>query len=143
MEYYYSWQMASLSLYRPLSLQPPQVEIRLLEILDTTDGTVSCRLTTAPLNSQLRYAALSYVWGYPSKTEDITLDGTAVAVTTNLASALRYVKKHWESIFPDNDKGSFRLWVDAVCLCVDRYQRKYHRNLRFGPLFSEGFRFAL
>jgi hypothetical protein len=30
--------------------------------------------------------------------------------------------------------------VDIVCLYVDRYQRKYHGNLRFRSLFSEGFR---
>ncbi|PMD64693.1 uncharacterized protein K444DRAFT_204241 [Hyaloscypha bicolor E] len=30
---------------------------------------------------------------------------------------------------------------DAVCLYVNRYQRKCYRNLRFGPLFSEGFLF--
>jgi hypothetical protein len=31
----------------------------------------------------------------------------------------------------------------AVCLYIDRYRTKYRGNLRFGPPFSEGFRFAL
>jgi hypothetical protein len=33
--------------------------------------------------------------------------------------------------------------VDALCLYVDQYRRNYRRNLRFGPLLSEEFRFAL
>jgi hypothetical protein len=32
---------------------------------------------------------------------------------------------------------------DALCLYVDRYQKKCHRNLRFGPLFSKGFLFFI
>jgi hypothetical protein len=35
------------------------------------------------------------------------------------------------------------MWVDAVCLYIDRYQRKYHKNLRFRPPFSAGFRFCI
>lgn len=35
--------------------------------------------------------------------------------------------------------GTRYLWVGSLCLYVDRYQRKHHRNLRFRPLFSEGF----
>lgn len=34
------------------------------------------------------------------------------------------------------------LWIDALCIYLDRYRMKDCRNLRFGPLFSEGFRFA-
>ena len=39
-------------------------------------------------------------------------------------------------------KPSFPIWIDALCLYFDRYQTEYLRNLRFGPLFSEGFHFA-
>jgi len=28
------------------------------------------------------------------------------------------------------------LWIDSLCLYLDRYQTKYRRNLRLGPLFS-------
>jgi hypothetical protein len=32
---------------------------------------------------------------------------------------------------------------DALCLYFDQYRRNYRRNLRFRPLLSEEFRFAL
>lgn len=41
-------------------------------------------------------------------TENITVDGKTLAVTTNLASALRYVKKHLVDMYPDRDPASFR-----------------------------------
>ena len=37
-------------------------------------------------------------------------------VTVNLAGALRYVKEHWQSAFPDRDPGELRLWADAICI---------------------------
>ena len=33
-------------------------------------------------------------------------------------------------------------WNDAVCIYVDQHEAEHHQNLRRGPLFSEGFRFA-
>jgi hypothetical protein len=36
-----------------------------------------------------------------------------------------------------------RIWIDALCLYLDRHRTKCRRNLRLSPLFSEGIRFAL
>jgi len=35
------------------------------------------------------------------------------------------------------------LWVDAICIYLDRHWRGHRGNWRIGPLISEGFRFAL
>jgi Heterokaryon incompatibility protein (HET) len=52
------------------------------------------------------YTALSYVWGDASVTEDIIVNGVSFAVTSNLASALRQIRK----VF-----GEVLLWADAIC----------------------------
>jgi hypothetical protein len=36
-----------------------------------------------------------------------------------------------------------RLWTDAICLYLDRYRTKHRGNLRFGPLYFEGFRLRI
>lgn len=96
--------------------------IRLIEILDTADGSISCRLHTIRLideddqPDQPRFAALSYVWGDASDTEGITVDGRPWAITANLAAALRHVKSHWQLEFPEREPSSFRLWADALCI---------------------------
>lgn len=104
-------------LYMPLDEKI--LEFRLLEIIDTPDGSISCQLSKAIFanpSAKPEYAALSYVWGDPSNTEDIILNGRRVPVTKNLATALRHVKKHWKLEFPNKNPSSFRIWVDVLCI---------------------------
>jgi hypothetical protein len=70
------------------------------------------------------------------RVQDHRADGKPFAVTENLWPALTHPG------FKERDDPRTS-WVDAICLYVDRYQMKYGRNLRLGPLFSEGSRFAL
>jgi hypothetical protein len=49
-----------------------------------------------------------------------------------------------------NEMNKFPRWTGSMAMhkmsafgFVDQYRRNYRRNLRFGPLLSEGFRFAL
>ncbi|KAF6830938.1 heterokaryon incompatibility protein [Colletotrichum musicola] len=99
-------------------LCPGKREIRLLEIEDNVQ--VSCNLHIVSLDDDPYFIALSYVWGDPSVTEEIVLDGVKTAVTTNLSSALKHVKKHWTEINAASGRpreaGQFRIWADAVCI---------------------------
>jgi hypothetical protein len=111
-------------------------EIRLLKIHDAnrsaiTPDLIQCSLEHVSLVLPPPYTALSYCWGDPMITKQIVLDGEAFEVTTNLHAALQELSR----------QGYKTLWVDAICFYTNRYKRKNHRNLRFGPLFSKGFRF--
>src|SRR5271168_602522 len=98
--------------YRPLN--ESRSEIRLLEILSNDDDdVVKCRLSVSSLKDNPEFTALSYVWGDPKITRDIILNNEIFPVTTNLATALGYVKDRWCSYFPDRDSNIFRIWVDA------------------------------
>jgi hypothetical protein len=69
---------------------------------------IECRLETVELDEAPPYIALSYVWGDPSETSTIFVNGRSVQVTTNLAAALgRIRRRYWE---PET------LWIDAVCI---------------------------
>ncbi|KAJ4256787.1 hypothetical protein NW762_008883 [Fusarium torreyae] len=110
------------SLYQPLNTN--RHEIRLLEILsESPNDKVECKLHTVPLTPETYYVCLSYVWGDPSVTEEITVDGFPRQVTVNLATALRHLKKHWMEIELESDSNldtsKFRLWADAVCINQD------------------------
>jgi hypothetical protein len=78
-------------------------------------------------------SAVSYEWGPNVREHVIFCNGRVLKITANLSLLL--------SKFRTSDSSQL-LWIDAICLYFDRYQRKYHINLRFGPLFYEGFRFA-
>jgi hypothetical protein len=107
--------MPSQGLYRQLRKEDD--EIRLIEVSLCSSGTnVQCELVTVSLHNNPEFTALSYVWGDPTVTEQILLDGNLFPVTVNLATALRYVKEQWHNEFPDRNPKSFRLWADAISI---------------------------
>lgn len=64
------------------------------------------------------YAALSYVWGDPSFTHQIIVNGQETRVGRNLEVALRAL-----STRPDFQDG-FKLWVDAICIDQSNYEER-------------------
>lgn len=64
------------------------------------------RLTVKPIEENPRYDALSYMWGDPLVTRQITLDDDETfLVTVPLENALRHIRLQNEIRY---------LWVDAV-----------------------------
>lgn len=105
------------SLYTPLN--EDKLEFRLIDILDTPDGSITCKLTVASFSDSRdkpHFTALSYVWGNASDTESITINDRQWPITKALAIALRHVKDHWQLEFPNSDPSTFRIWVDAICI---------------------------
>lgn len=70
--------------------------------------------------------AISCCWGGEIKTKSLPISSSAyLKVTKTVDSLLRYVA---------GVASGLPVWVDAICLYVGRYRRKYHRNLKLGPL---------
>ncbi|KAF5622768.1 heterokaryon incompatibility het-6 [Fusarium tjaetaba] len=127
----------------PLSqpLNKDKREIRLLEILpNTPDGKVNCKLHTVLLTRDLHYTCLSYVWGDPSVTDEIIVDGVSRQVTVTLATALRHVKKHWIDIERKSDAeldtSKFRLWADALCINQSDLAERLHQVSMMADIYS-------
>ncbi|KAH7333201.1 heterokaryon incompatibility protein-domain-containing protein [Rhexocercosporidium sp. MPI-PUGE-AT-0058] len=102
--------MASLpSNYTYAPLDSTTQEIRLITLHPNTSLTapITITLSTTSLLTQPAYEAISYVWGDPTITTPITLDGIAVPVTTNLETALRHFRLSSEERI---------LWADALCI---------------------------
>jgi hypothetical protein len=96
-------------IYQELSVD--DLEIRLLTILPSADfvAPIKCRVhaTVLAVTPSPKYKALSYVWGDPNNTLEISVNGAIRQVTTNLASALRYIRDTEEEVV---------LWADAICI---------------------------
>jgi hypothetical protein len=92
-------------------LKAEDFEIRLLTILPSADfsAPISCRIHVTALaqSPPPKYRALSYVWGDPRNTLEISLNGVSLQVTINLASALRHIRDKEEEVV---------LWADAICI---------------------------
>jgi hypothetical protein len=126
------------TLYQPLNKD--KREIRLLEILPNTPGTVNCKLHTVLLTPDLYYTCLSYVWGDPKITEEIIVDDVSRQVTVTLATALRHVKKHWIDVKrksdPELDTSKFRLWADAICISQNDDSERLHQVNMMADIYS-------
>jgi hypothetical protein len=83
-------------------------QIRTLTLHPGTDSDIiNCTLDVVNLKDRTPYKALSYTWGPPSETKEITIDGSVVSVRENLYQALYHLR------YPTTTR---RLWVDAVCI---------------------------
>ncbi|KAI0890563.1 heterokaryon incompatibility protein-domain-containing protein [Annulohypoxylon maeteangense] len=124
------------ALYSPLNSE--QHQVRFIEILssDNDQQPVSCLLKPAELSEDIRYAALSYVWGDPKNTEDIIINGITFPATTNLASALWHFRKNK---FPKHDGASDikLLWVDAICINQDDIPERNHQLTLMGSIYRK------
>jgi hypothetical protein len=93
--------------------------IRVLELFPGQfEDDIVCELQTTRLDRRPQpplYEALSYVWGDPKVTKDITINGQVFAATANLESALRHVR------YPD---ASRTLWIDAICIDQENNEEK-------------------
>ena len=96
------------SVYEQLPVNKTSTRVLLLHSHSSYEEIVSCSLKLMTLDPEpsRAYTALSYVWGDASVTEDIAVNGVSFAVTSNLASALRQIRKSFDEVL---------LWADAIC----------------------------
>jgi hypothetical protein len=108
--------------------------VRLLHIQPSDDNSAELRCTTYPVDllNKPQFTALSYVWADPAIIVPIVVDGAPYHVTSNFYAALLRLRAIRKT----------DLWIDAICLYFDQYRTGCLKNLRFGLLFSEAFRFA-
>jgi Heterokaryon incompatibility protein (HET) len=96
----------------PVNISRPNLgnnrQFRLVELLPgQTYEEIACLFRNVSLDEKPQYEALSYVWGDPAITHRITVDRQPYQITTNLASALRHIRKPTEAR---------SLWIDAICI---------------------------
>lgn len=90
-------------------------EIRLLHLLPGTAGdTIRCKLTKASIHDTT-FDALSYTWGDQRDTRTIDVDGWVARVTTNLHTALEYLR---------HSDREFIFWIDALCINQDDLEER-------------------
>jgi Heterokaryon incompatibility protein (HET) len=112
--------------YEPLSRD--HSEIRLLELDATSSNSehISCTMFNWELGSErqtIDFVALSYMWGDPSITEDILVNGMVFPITQNLASALMQIAS-------SSSTQTFAIWVDAICINqADMIERSHQISL--------------
>lgn len=125
------------ALYQRLKFSNTTSAIRLLEVLPGSpeNPSVETQLIVADLNSgTLRYDALSYVWGVPSKPQDlvsISVNGFERRITPNLYGALM-------SLRSDSEKRV--LWIDSICINQNDLEERSQQVLLMAKIYSRASR---
>lgn len=105
--------------YKPLDLDKDAIRLIRLFKGDYTDE-VECEIFETFLHEVkgVPYDALSYTWGSKERSSNFTLNGRLSRVTSNLYTALRYLRS--------NDRDRI-LWVDAICIDQDNDKERGHQ----------------
>ncbi|KAK8085434.1 hypothetical protein PG997_006705 [Apiospora hydei] len=121
------------NLYAPLNPATPEdpatSDVRFLELLPGDfDEAMHCSLRTCSLKNHPKYEALSYVWGDARVTKPVYVNGHLVQVTSNLTTALRYLRHH---------QRPRTLWVDAICINQADILEKGQQVPLMGLIYSQ------
>ncbi|KAF2186241.1 hypothetical protein K469DRAFT_706906 [Zopfia rhizophila CBS 207.26] len=96
----------------PYSFSPLKKERKEIRLISLHPGTlhqdIKCTTSVVSLLDNPKYETLSYVWGDATKTAPIHLNGHEHHSTTNLVTALRYLREGIQE--------PRVLWIDALCI---------------------------
>ncbi|KAH7232092.1 heterokaryon incompatibility protein-domain-containing protein [Fusarium solani] len=126
------------NIYKPLDKDTQ--EIRLFEILPSEDinAAVEIRLFRRRLGDMSgQFMPFSYVWGDPTDTKPIKVNGMSTAVTRNLADFLKQTRA---SLLDILTKGSWDkpaiFWADAICINQQDMEERNHQVQLLKPIYS-------
>lgn len=112
--------------YTPLSSAH---EIRLLRVQPGSGSdNIKCTLHSSQLNHELKYEALSYMWGPSHCLQSVEVNGQACAVRENLWQALKHLRSRHEERM---------LWIDALCINQDDDLERNHQVAQMGAIYRQ------
>jgi hypothetical protein len=136
--------------YEPLSKNPD--EIRLLKLMPpSSSGDIEIEIIHVPSSAPPAYVALSYVWGSPERTHEVT-------VKTFSKKCLHRVSRRWHFLFgrPKFElshlaisrnlfvalqhlsfaKKPRPLWIDAICINQDNISERSEQVNKMASIYS-------
>jgi hypothetical protein len=123
-------------MYQPLD--PNKNEIRVLRLKSRQynrdeardQKELICFLESKSLEDPLKYVALSYTWenGYASVPQEISLASNQRSVSSNLADALRQLRREFEDVI---------VWADQLCINQDDLAEKASQILKMKSIFAK------
>ncbi|KAK6215019.1 hypothetical protein QIS74_08038 [Colletotrichum tabaci] len=103
-------------------------EIRLVRFCVSGNDAINLTLTRASLNDSPPYHALSYVWGDPTPTATVDLDGNPLPIGSNLNGALLRLRQNGVVAW---------LWVDAICIDQNNHEERSWQAAQMRDIFAQ------
>ncbi|KAH6721662.1 heterokaryon incompatibility protein-domain-containing protein [Leptodontidium sp. MPI-SDFR-AT-0119] len=107
---------------------PSENTIRILTLSPGPPGArLEGNLEFASLDDYPEYEAISYVWGDPTRCEEIIIEGKPLGLTQSIADALRRMRHETEPR---------RLWADQICIEQDDLVERGHQVKLMGAIYK-------
>jgi hypothetical protein len=117
-----------MAIYQDRLLDSSSNGIRLLRLMrGKGSDDVECTVFRSSVEQAPEYTALSYVWGDPSITRPIILNGQTILITANLHVALCHLRPETSDVI---------LWVDALCINQNDFQERSAQVSRMKQIFG-------
>lgn len=126
------------SLYR--TLDGSRAEIRLLVLPDSDAAdteSISASFRVVSLHEFPEFYALSYVWGNPTMTVPLFVDGSEVPTSPNLEHIIRILLSHDKG--PATVRGK-AIWIDALCINQENISEKEQQIPLMGQIYRQATR---
>ena len=105
-----------------------ETTIRILTLYPGVAGTrLEGRLDFANLDDKPQYEAISYVWGDPTRCDEIMIDGKALGLTQSISDALQRIRLR------DEPRA---IWADQVCINQDDLSERGHQVKLMGQIYK-------
>ncbi|KAF8846470.1 HET-domain-containing protein [Acephala macrosclerotiorum] len=105
---------------------------RVLKLLPGTfEDPIQCELPTYELDNAPSYEPISYAWGDPTMSHEITVDNCTLFITKTLFQALRRFRQQAERRF---------LWTDGICINQSDDTEKGHQVGFMSNIYEHGSR---
>ncbi|KAH6865642.1 heterokaryon incompatibility protein-domain-containing protein [Alternaria rosae] len=109
-------------------LDASRKEIRLLHVHPGAwNDDIACHLETVSLNDNPKFHAISYVWGDPTVTLPIRIDGESLEITRNLRNGLQRLRR--------TDKALI-IYADAACINQSDLKERSEQVQLMGEIYS-------
>lgn len=119
------------------TLDPSKKEIRILRLhgYGDPDGLIHCSLQTKSLLDDIKYSAISYVWGDPTERVELACGFIVVRVTKGLHSVLANLRKQLETKDDWLD-----IWIDGLCINQQDLDERSSQVLLMGRIYKQSHR---
>ncbi|KAK3704273.1 Ubiquitin-like protein [Vermiconidia calcicola] len=104
--------------YEPLDADRQNIRLVKLSAGHHHSEPLVCKIETSPLLPGLDFQSLSYAWGQDKADVSLSIGCGSLLVTSNLANALRAVRRADRAIL---------LWVDAICINQQDVEERNHQ----------------
>lgn len=118
--------MAAWNSYKHKSLDLQKSQIRLFRLSSKHNGDLEGEIRTHDFEDGPSYRAVSYMWGPPSPTREITIEGRSFTIRDNL----------WQFLNSAHNLDDAWLWIDQICIDQETVKERNHQVSLMSTIYA-------